>query len=139
MSPSMSFPSSGRPDRPIPDRTLRQPHRLTVASHDSSSGSNTDAACLRVSFARRAGHQRNAELWADRMMEETLDRATFKQAVRRSMPATPLLLLTRLGRRFTSTLNCSAKSNMNAILTRSARIQSVQTPRRNRSRRVSGW
>lgn len=76
--------SSRRQLRPTPELTLRQPHRLTVASHDSpsSSSSANDTSSLRASYTRKAELQRTAEKWSDRMMESTLDRATFKRAVR---------------------------------------------------------
>jgi len=75
--------SSSDRSRPTPDRTLRQPHRLNVSHRDAPSiSNNTDIHDLRASYTRKAELQRIAERWADRMMEDTLDRQTFKRAVR---------------------------------------------------------
>lgn len=93
---SLPISSSTTTPRPTPNRTLRQPFTLDVADRESksqnafASGSHSgtsvnipsDQETLRKTLNRKVELQRKTERWMDVLMEDTVDRATFKKAVR---------------------------------------------------------
>jgi len=93
----MSSPSTraegSTSSRPIPNRTLPHPSRLSVAHRDQSGQldvtQTSDVLALSRDVTKRAGTSKQAEKWAERIMEETVSAATFKKAVSGAYPAFP--------------------------------------------------
>ncbi|BEI90874.1 uncharacterized protein CcaverHIS019_0309440 [Cutaneotrichosporon cavernicola] len=85
--PPASKPSPPPPSRtlkqspPPPSRTLKQPMTLRVTEASEAEAGAGDKAELRRAFEKRVQYARRAEKWADRAMEQVLDRDTFVKAL----------------------------------------------------------
>lgn len=75
----------------VRDDAPSSPHTHAHAgpSRAPAAAAHSDAEKLRASVARQAENRRRADRWADRMMEETLDRAAFKRGVSDSLTSSP--------------------------------------------------
>ena len=71
--------------RPVPQRSLPGPARLTVAQRDLDgqigSSSRSDVQALKSDLDRRKEITRKGEKWADRLMETTPTLPVFRKAV----------------------------------------------------------
>ncbi|RSH95683.1 hypothetical protein EHS25_000775 [Saitozyma podzolica] len=95
--PPAGFTAPALPAQPNPPAPINPVSLLVKVRDDASSSPHTHAHAgpsrtpaaaahsnadkLRASVARQAENRRRADRWADRMMEETLDRPAFKRGV----------------------------------------------------------